>query len=587
MKFIFSLILSLLLYNISALSQPKEEVRAVWVTTVYNLDWPKSSGANNQKNEMINLLNKLKDANFNTIMLQVRARGDLLYPSSIEPWATCLTGFLGGDPGYDPVAFTIQEAHKRGIEVHAWWNVVKVYGTGTPPSTNPQHIVRKRPDLCKLYANEWWMDMGYPDTRTYLLNLAMEMVRQYDLDGIHFDFIRYPNPDFDDAASYALYGQGQDKSNWRRNNITNFVSALYDSVQNVRPGMKVGSAPIGIFRDLSTCNSGWDAYTQVFQDSRRWMLLRKHDYLSPQVYWDINTCPRFDTLLIDWINNVGGRHIYAGIAAYRMGSNDGNWPASEILAQLDSSRKFGAKGQTYFRTQSFLDNQKSITTLVKQNQYKYPANIPPMPWKDNIKPNSPGSLQLVSIDSLNYKLVWTKPAPASDGDTAIYYNVYRDDNPNIDFSDIKKVIGFRVTGDTTFNLTFTSPPVNAIYYAVTAYDKGYNESLPTNTVYIGISGTDENYASSFRLEQNFPNPFSGVTTIRYQVTGNRNQGAGNWVRLSVYDLLGREVAKLVDEEQNPGVHQIEYNATGLPSGVYYLELTAGKSKVLRKMLLAK
>ena len=167
------------------------------------------------------------------------------------------------NPGWDPLQFTIDEAHKRGIEVHAWWNVYKVYGTGTPPNTNPPHVVLSHPGLCKLYDNEWWMDPGIPATKTYLLNLAMEMVRKYDIDAIHFDFIRYPNPDFDDAATYATYGQGVQLADWRRNNITQFVIALYDSVKAVKPRMKVGSAPIGIYKDLSTCNSGWDSYTNT------------------------------------------------------------------------------------------------------------------------------------------------------------------------------------------------------------------------------------------------------------------------------------------------------------------------------------
>ena len=152
------LLLILLLIQFIGYAQPKEEVRAVWITTVFNLDWPTTSGQTNQKNEMINLLNLLQAANFNTIMLQVRARGDLLYPSAIEPWAKAMTGTLGSNPGWDPLQFTIDEAHKRGIEVHAWWNVYKVYGTGTPPSTNPQHVVLSHPELCKfMIMNGGWI----------------------------------------------------------------------------------------------------------------------------------------------------------------------------------------------------------------------------------------------------------------------------------------------------------------------------------------------------------------------------------------------------------------------------------------------
>lgn len=576
------ILLYLLSFSSLLFSQPKEETRAVWVTTVFNLDWPTTSGPSAQKNEMIALLNLLKDARFNTIMLQVRARGDLLYPSAIEPYAKSLTGTLGGNPGYDALQFTIEEAHKRGMEVHAWWNVYKVYGTGTPPTTNPPHIVNRRRDLCKLYADEWWLDPGFPDTKTYLLNLAMEMVRNYDIDGIHFDFIRYPNPDFLDDSTYALYGGGLSKSDWRRNNINQFVFALYDSVQAVRPNVKVGSAPIGIYKDLSACNSGWDGYTQIFQDSRRWLLARKHDYLSPQIYWDINTCPKFDSLSYDWIINRSQRHIYAGIATYRMGTNDGNWPASEILAQVDLTRQYGGQGQTYYRTRSFKDNQKNILSLIKANQYAYPANIPSMSWKDNVLPNAPTDFTLQTSDSINLILSWTKPTLASDGDSAYYYNVYMDTIPQIDFTNIKNVKQFGVMNQTSVNVNLNSFPAQNLYFAVTAYDRLRNESLPSNVASLIVSSIDDELiAKGFTLYQNYPNPFNPETVISYQLSAFSN------VVLKVYDVLGNEVATLVDEYRPAGVYEVKFNASHLSSGLYFYQLRTGDYIQTRKMLVMK
>ena len=573
------LFLIFLLAQLIGFAQPKQEVRAVWVTTVFNLDWPTTSDQTAQKNEMISLLNLLQDANFNTIMLQVRARGDLLYPSAIEPWAKGLTGVLGSNPGWDPLKFTIDEAHKRGIEVHAWWNVYKVYGTGTPPNTNPQHVVLTHPELCKLYANEWWMDPGIPGTKIYLLNLAMEMVRNYDIDAIHFDFIRYPNPDFDDATTYATYGQGVQLADWRRNNITQFVIALYDSVKAVKPRVKVGSAPTGIYKDLSTCNSGWDSYTNTYQDSRRWLLLNKHDYHSPQIYWDINTCPRFDSLAMDWINNSNGKHIYPGSAVYRMGTSDGDWPASEILAQIDSSRKFGGKGQTFYRTASFKTNQKNIYQLVKQGQYSYPANIPPMPWKDNIKPNAPENLIITMSDSLTYTLKWNKPTVASDGDTAYYYNLYMNDQTPVDVSDIKNMVKFRIVNDTINTVTFPSIPSNNKYFVITAYDRGYNESNVSNEVAIIVTSVkvEENLIDDFRLEQNYPNPFNPSTKIKYTIPAV-GTSLMKFVQLKVYNILGNEVATLVDDWKEAGNQSVNFNASKLPSGVYFYRLQVYPAK---------
>lgn len=582
------LFLLLFLSQLIIFSQPKQEVRAVWVTTVFNLDWPTTTGQTNQKNEMISLLNLLQAANFNTIMLQVRARGDLLYPSAIEPWAKAMTGTLGANPGWDPLQFTIDEAHKRGIEVHAWWNVYKVYGTGTPPNTTPQHVVLSNPQLCKLYDNEWWMDPGIPGTKTYLLNLAMEMVRKYDLDAIHFDFIRYPNPDFDDAATYAAYGQGVQLADWRRNNITQFVMAIYDSVKNVKPRMKVGSAPIGIYKDLSPCNSGWDSYTNTYQDSRRWLQLNKHDYHSPQIYWDINTCPRFDSLAMDWINNSNGKHIYPGIAVYRMGSGDGNWPASEILAQIDSSRIYGGKGQTFFRAASFKTNQKGIYQSVKTGQYIYPANIPSMSWKDNIKPNSPQNLTISTTDSLTYTFKWNKPLPATDGDTAFYYNLYMDDQSPVDISDIKKVVKFRIVSDTATSVTFSSIPSSNKYFVITAYDRGYNESNVSNEAAIIVTSIEGevNPINDFKLEQNYPNPFNPRTIIKYTIPAlTPSLSRVERVILKVYDVLGNEVAALVNEEKTIGSYEVEFDAVNLVSGIYYYQLRAGSFVETKKMIL--
>ncbi len=579
------IMMMLILFQFSLFPQPKQEVRAVWLTTVFNLDYPTTTGQTNQKNEMTSLLNLLQAANFNTIMFQVRARGDLLYPSAIEPWAKSMTGTLGSNPGWDPLQFTIDEAHKRGIEVHAWWNVYKVYGTGTPPSTNPPHVVLSHPELCKLYDSEWWMDPGIPATKTYLLNLAMEMVRKYNIDAIHFDFIRYPNPDFDDAVTYATYGQGVLLADWRRNNITQFVMAIYDSIKAVKPRMKVGSAPIGIYKDLSVCNSGWDSYTNTYQDSRRWLLLNKHDYHSPQIYWDINTCPRFDSLAMDWINNSNGKHIYPGIAAYRMTASDGDWPASEILAQIDSSRKFGGKGQTFFRTSSFKTNQKNIYQLVKQGQYLYPTNIPPMPWKDNVKPNAPNNLAITTNDSLTYTFRWKKPLPASDGDTAYYYNLYMDDQSPVDVSDIKNVIKFRIINDTVTTVTFSSIPSSNKYFVITAYDRGYNESDISNEVAIVITSVekDGNLIEEFDLEQNYPNPFNPSTRIIWQLP------VSCWQTLKVYDVLGNEVATLISEYKPAGKYDVEFNSVSgdvkLASGIYFYQLKAGNHIETKKMIL--
>ncbi len=462
-------------------AQPKEEVRAVWLTTAFGLDWPKSYERESQKEEIINILDQLKYANFNTVMLQVRARGDLIYPSKIEPWAKALTGQLGKDPGYDPLKFIIREAHKRGIEIHAWWNVFKVYGKGVPSETLPEHVILKYPNFCKEYRDEWWMDPGIPKVRKYLLRLAMEMVRKYDIDGIHLDYIRYPNKDFDDYETYRRFGNNENRSDWRRGNITKFVEALYDSIQAVKPYVKLGCAPIGIYKNTWNI-SGWEAYNDTFQDPVKWIRDKKMDYISPQIYWGINSPLRFDLVVNDWRKIINERHIYPGVAVFKLDSYYGNWKAKEILAQVDTLRKLDMKGEVFFRTEDLINNQKNILTLIKQRKFKYPANIPVMPWKDNLKPSTPTGLTSLQFRNKYLELHWHKSNKSVNGDTTSYFNIYSSNRYPVDISDPKNILALRIPSSTNnIVIDLHSVPNDKYYIVITALDRNNNESIPSNT----------------------------------------------------------------------------------------------------------
>ncbi len=375
----------ILVFPALLLAQPMEEVRAVWLTTAFGLDWPKSFYKENQKNEIVKILDALSGANFNTIMLQIRARGDLIYPSDKEPWAKSLTNKLGKDPGYDPLKFIINEAHKRGIEVHAWWNVFKVFGRGLPSASKPEHVVLKYPSFCKKYSNEWWIDPGIPQARDYLLTVIMEMVRKYNIDGINLDYVRYPGKDFSDEDTYRKFGGNKYKPDWRRDNITQFVEALYDSIQNVNPVIKLGCAPVGIYKNTENF-SGWEAYNDTFQDPVKWIRDKKLDYISPLTYWKINLPPYYNLVVKNWKRIAGNRHIYPSVAIFKLSKSEGDWSANEILSEVDVLRKSRTEGTVFFRTGNLLDNQKNILELIRNNKFQYPANIPSMPWKDNIKP---------------------------------------------------------------------------------------------------------------------------------------------------------------------------------------------------------
>jgi uncharacterized lipoprotein YddW (UPF0748 family) len=535
-------------------------MRSVWLTTVLGLDWPKSSVQSEQKSSLINIFQNMKNANMNAAFFQVRSRGDLMYPSQYEPWAASLSGgILGLDPGYDPLQFAIEEAHKRGMELHAWWNAcIALVGTVPPYSHGLPHVAVVHPEWVKIYKpnNELWFDPGLPEVREYLVKLAMEMIRKYDIDGIHFDYIRYPNPDFNDDSSYAIYGGGVNRSDWRRENINKFVRALYDSAMKVKPMLKVGTAAIGIYKSIPGA-SGWQGYSDVFQDSRRWLQEGKHDYVAPMIYWTIGSSADFAKLVYDWQQNSYGKHVYAGVAAYKADV------LSQIQKQIDTTRSAQASGNVYFRYDHISD------TRVFGNKYGYPANVPHMWWKDNLPPNPPTDLKITKLDETHYRLDWTKPTSASDGDTARYYNIYRSTTSPVNFNSAANLLYITTNSQATFTDGFSSPPTQNYYYIVSALDKGNVESYPSNQVANAITSVAENNVrpDRFWLEQNYPNPFNPNTTISFTIQTEAR------TTLKVFDVLGREVATMVDANLSAGSYSLDFDGTHLPSGTYFYRLS--------------
>ncbi len=587
----YIIVIFVLVFQSFLYAQPKEEVRAVWLTTAWGLDWPKSiRGAEPQKNALRAHLDGLAKANINTIYFQVRTRGDLMYPSVVEPWAVSLTGQLGADPGYDPLEFVIEEAHKRGMELHAWWVVYKAYGASIPPVTTPKHLLHTHKELCKLYGNEgYYMDPGYPETNTYLVNVALEMIRGYDIDAIHFDYIRYPGADFDDSESYSLHGNGMAKDDWRRENINRFVAEIYDSIQAIKPWMKVGSAPIGIYKDIPGAN-GWSSYDELFQDSKAWIDMKIHDYLAPQTYWQFKGVPYYVRTAQWWPENVGtesesGRHIYLASAIYKM--SEENWPTEEIMFQVDTSRYFGNNGQSYFRSDYIVRNYKGLSDSLQQHQYRYPAHIPSMPWKDSVSTNAPRNLEISTVDSLTYTFLWEEPALNSQLDTVKYYTLYFDKNSPVDIGDIRNTLKFQILSGTSVEITFNEPLIESTYFAVTAFDYGKNESQPSNEVSITITGFDENEnISGFKLYQNYPNPFNPVTSIEYSIPqAVTSHAKGLQVSLTVFNILGQKVTTLIDEQQRAGEYKVMFDATKISSGIYVYYLRYGSMISSKKMIL--
>ena len=372
----------------------EKEMRAAWVSTVYNLDWPKTkNNASKQKQELTQLMDKLKGCGINTIVLQVRPESDALYKSSINPWSKYLTGTQGKDPGYDPLAFAIQEAHKRGMELHAWMNPYRVTSSGTDlNSLVSSHPARKNPSWVIKYNNKMYYDPGNPAVVDYLVKTVKEVVDKYDVDGIHFDDYFYPSSSFPDDASYKAYGKGQDRNNWRRENVNTLLKKV-KAVVNTRSGCEFGVSPFGIWRNKSAdCpdgseTSGSQSYYNMLADSRTWIRKGYVDYIVPQIYWPIGLkVADYSKLVKWWANEVKGYDVdlYIGQGIYKQGqsSYSGQNIAKEIKNQININKKYDTvKGSMYFSARDIVNNASIYNDLKSMygayNGTTEDKNLPP------------------------------------------------------------------------------------------------------------------------------------------------------------------------------------------------------------------
>lgn len=440
----------------------------MWVATTAGLDWPRSYSTTEQQQSLRNIVARVKAARFNTIFFQVRARGDAYYRSAYEPWAENLTGTLGQDPGWDPLAVLLEEAHRHDIEVHAWFNVYKVGGPNPVGFSTPPHPTRLFPHRVVTADNEKWLDPGDPDVAAHTLRTALDLVRKYHIDGIHFDYIRYPGREIPDDPTYRLYGNGRDRAEWRRSNITRFVHMFYDSAMAINPGLKVGSAPLGVY-SVGTASNGWGSFHSYYQDSQGWLAAGKHDYLAPQIYWDIGATdddPDFAALVRSWSAASHGRHIYAGIAAYKRNV------FREMAAQIDSSRAANAAGQAFFRYEHIAADFSPF-----RGRYATPAIVPPMPWKDSIPPNPPQNLAVTQLATDVFHLEWQPPAAEP---SARRYAVFRSTSPTIHTDEATSLVAVVPGGGTYYVDSIAVPAGAAYYYTVTALSRNNVESIPSN-----------------------------------------------------------------------------------------------------------
>ena len=467
---------------------PSDEIRAAWLTTNWNLDWPTSpdQSAESQKRQLCEILDKLSAANFNTILFQVRIRGDVFYNSNIEPLSPFFSknNRIGKSPSYDPLTFAIQECHKRGLECHAWFVTFPLGSKKQVLAQGQSSIVKKQPRICILHQGEWYLDPGNPQAHDYILSLVNEVVTNYDIDGIHFDYIRYPEnaKKFADSESFRKYGRGQNLETWRRENINQLVSDIYKQVKNKKQWVQVSASPLGRYRNLDYFGKGtWNAYESVHQDAGKWMQDGVIDAVYPMMYYNEST---FHQYVNDWLKNSNERFVVPGLGAYRLDKGEGDWSLVDITDQIDSTRTIKASGQGYYRVGNVLNNTKDILTTLEQNYYMYPAKLPPMKWLKDTKPNNPINIQVYRNEEGLVVIEWEP-----NDEEELTYTLYESSNNTININEPQSIIMNGIHSNKIY--LKTDDVEEGIYYSVTASDRFHNESIPTNPAYFILSTTLE------------------------------------------------------------------------------------------------
>jgi len=498
----------ILFFQTIAQNPPKRELRGVWITTYLSLDWPnKSQSATLQKAALISILDHHKETGMNVAYFQVRSQCDAMYPSSIEPWSSDITGVQGKNPGYDPMQFAIEECHKRGIEFHAWINPYRAVGNEVNLTNfDPNHIAKKQPEWMMktvvavvngVPVKTLTMNPGIPGVRDHIDSVISDIVTRYDIDGIHFDDYFYPNPGMtnahDDAAFIADPRGFTSRADWRRDNINLMIRRISETVDSIKPWVEFGVSPTGIYRNstnpaIGSPTAGLEHYTTLYGDSRKWIQEKWVDYLAPQVYWYIGqTNADYSKIIPWWNNNAFERHIYIGMAAYKVVPVNRLEPAWTNPSTIPNEVRLNRKpeynniyGEIFFRTLHMRQNKLGFRDSLRLFFYNKPALQPSMPWRDAKPPKPATSLKAVKYAEDSVVLRWNKPDTTSDEfDKAKQFVVYRSENATIDQTDANNILAITNQDENVY----TDKKITAgttYHYVVTALDRFHNESVSSN-----------------------------------------------------------------------------------------------------------
>ena len=457
-RILLSAIILCLLATLSNAQDPpavEREFRAAWIATVDNIDFPskKTLSITDQKKELIRDLDIAKELKMNAVIFQVRPMCDALYKSSIEPWSEFLTGAMGKGQDFDPLEFIVAEAHKRGILVHAWFNPYRAYHpVATTVSEN--HISKRRPELVKRYGKYLWLDPGEKEVQDYSLSVVLDVVKRYDIDGVHFDDYFYPYPerdaegkkiDFPDDASwnrYLIKNEMRDaykgthttplsREDWRRKNVDDFIAAVGRGIKEIKPDVMYGISPFGIWQPVPEKNiRGLNAYTELYADARKWLQEGTVDYFVPQLYWETAKKGQSYPVLLDWwdAQNTRKLHVWPGLATYKIGSTP-TYTAGEIVDEIKRTRgPRTSAGAVHFSFKWLRSDLGGIRDALRKNVYQKDAVVPASPWIKAARPEAPR--MKIERDKNYVRASWTE----SGARKAFWFVVYAKDKDGWTYS---------------------------------------------------------------------------------------------------------------------------------------------------------
>jgi uncharacterized lipoprotein YddW (UPF0748 family) len=445
-RFFILFLLIFLSFTVKAETLPKveREFRAVWIATVDNIDFPgaKNLSIEQQKAEILKDLELAKSLKMNAVIFQVRPMCDAIYESKIEPWSEFLTGEMGKSQAFDPLKFITEEAHKRGILVHAWFNPYRAYHPAAK-TVSENHITKRRPDLVRNYGNYLWLDPSDAEVQAYSLSVVLDVVRRYDIDGVHFDDYFYPYPimengkkvEFPDDKNWNEYLATAQKfsteklrriplkrDDWRRANVNQFIESVGREIKKIKPEIMYGISPFGV-ADVN--------YTELYADAGKWLRDGTVDYFVPQLYWKSDRPQReFPLLLKFWEGiNVKKRHVWAGIGTYKIPSKTENFSADEIIKQISYTREIQeTNGNIQFSFKSVRSDFDKIQTALREKSYSRDAIIPSSPWIKTSKISAPKVV--IKRDAQFVSASWTEQGKQK----AFWFIVYAKDKNGWNYS---------------------------------------------------------------------------------------------------------------------------------------------------------